>query len=253
METFNKSLSVVMLEPRRLDDLDLVARVWVERLQTLCINYEFVFYCGKGDGEYWRERFPKEFEIKELDVNNFATSEAGCGYSDFFKREEFWKTFKYDFVLTIQGDTWPLDVVSLPGYMDKNWAYIGGNQPEHEWNVFCKAMGYTGAVKTFNGGLSLRRRDAMLRVLEEFPPSITQFNSTVHTEMPEDAYFVFGCIKLGLNIGENDPAARYFCVHNDYTSFEYDFVAAHKPFREIPMAREYFFHLYPMARQNRYL
>jgi len=137
--------------------------------------------------------------------------------------------------------------------MNKNWAYVGGNQPRHEWKKFCEVMGYTGTSKTFNGGCSLRKRDAMIQVLRKYPPRITKFNSTIHEEMPEDAYFTFGCIGLGLDIGENDPAARYFCTHNDYESHEYDFVAAHKPFREFPMAREYFFHLYPSARQNRYL
>ena len=98
--------------------------------------------------------------------------------------------------------------------MSLNKSYIGGNQcySYNEMNRECIYPGY----KNFQGGLSLRKRLDMLKIIDTFgtdkTPEIVQHSTRLQTDA-EDVYFPIGCYKLGLPVGDNE-ICRHFSVHN---------------------------------------
>ena len=69
--------------------------------------------------------------------------------------------------------------------------------------------------RNFNGGLSLRKREDMILVIDSFPPKPTSDDHKTSQCIEidaEDCYFVTGCHVLGLPIG-NDEESSHFAVH----------------------------------------
>jgi hypothetical protein len=98
-------------------------------------------------------------------------------------------------------------------FVNLNKSYIGGNM-NFKWNELHRE-GIEFKNYNFNGGLSLRKREDMIKVIENFPPILfndaTIYSSNVETD-PEDVYFTIGCYKLGLSIGD-DEESSHFAIH----------------------------------------
>jgi hypothetical protein len=166
--------------------------------------------------EYWKSRIPIDhLEIRELDVDNFPEPRL---YSDFMKQRSFWESLYGEFVLTLQADTWVLNEspYNIDFFIALHKSLLGGNM-NYEWNEF-KREGIRVEQPSMNGGLSLRRRSDMIRIIETFPPEPTSENYTKSTKMEtdaEDCYFAIGCYRLGLPIGD-DEASSHFVIHSIY-------------------------------------
>lgn len=106
-------------------------------------------------------------------------------YNQLLTSKAFWNNIDEEHVLIIQHDS-----ALLRKGLDEfaEYDYIGA-----PW----KFEPYVG-----NGGLSMRKRSAMLRILDEVP-----YNGTDN----EDIYFAHGCIKLGLNIAPIEVAGKFSC------------------------------------------
>ena len=87
----------------------------------------------------------------------------------------------------------------------------------------------------FNGGLSLRKRIDMLRIIEAFPPTqtamdppddIAKENLPPMEAMAEDVYFVLGCYKLNLDLGDTDEECNKFALHTIFYPYAF---GTHKP------------------------
>ena len=80
----------------------------------------------------------------------------------------------------------------------------------------------------FNGGLSLRKRNDMIKVIESFPQHLFDgtnvYSSAISTD-PEDVYFTLCCRKLGLPVGD-DEESSHFAVHKIYKTAFFGF---HQP------------------------
>lgn len=106
-------------------------------------------------------------------------------YNQLLTSAKFWNNITEEHVLIIQHDS-----ALLRKGLDEfaEYDYIGA-----PWKF---------EPKVGNGGLSLRRKSAMLKVIENVP-----YNGTDN----EDVYFAWGCKKLGLNIAPIEVAEKFSC------------------------------------------
>ena len=176
-------------------------------------NWNWVFYCGKGTTEYWKSIFKgKILEIRELDVDNFKNP---CEYSDFCKTRELWNSLYGKYILTIQLDTWPmsLEPYTIDYFIGLDKSYIGGNFNYKFYEL--EREGICSKYYNYNGGLSLRNRLDMIKIIDSFPPLKTLHytqDDKLSTQMEtdaEDVYFVIGCYRLGLNIGDDEECSHF--------------------------------------------
>ena len=210
---FNKYIKIntaLICEPRKLDHIPLIIKQYKIVLGN---NWKIVFYCGKNLKSYWEKIFDLDIEIRELDVNNLTSNE----YNDYFKKKELWESLYGDFVLVFQSDTWIHydNFYNINYFINMDKSYIGGNMcyPWFELNREKIIPKY----RNFNGGLSLRKRNDMIKIINTYPSKKTVEKSLDITTDAEDVYFTIGCYKLGLSVGD-DEESSYFAVHTIYKS-----------------------------------
>lgn len=212
-KTIHRLLSkntVLLVEPRILPEMPQIIREYYAHLS----DWNFVFYCGKGTKEHWEKVLDEYVELRELEINNFNQSE----YSYFLKQRTTWDSIEGEYVLTIQSDTRIANIepYTIDYFMKMDKSYIGGNM-NFRWNELAREnIEYTHY--NFNGGLSLRKREDMMRIIDAFPPILfddhTIFSPAFETD-PEDVYFTIGCQKLGLPLGDNEESS-HFAIHKIY-------------------------------------
>jgi hypothetical protein len=98
-------------------------------------------------------------------------------------------------------------------------------------------------IRNFNGGLSLRKRLDMIKVIDTFNPENTIRPSYKMQTDPEDVYFTIGCCRLKLEIGDDDVSS-FFAVH---TILKEHFFGCHNPCLEI---KQKLLNIYPDAIKN---
>jgi hypothetical protein len=215
----NKRNTALIVEPRFLE---IVPYIISEYYKILGSDWIIVFYCGKGFKPLW-ECIIKvvNIEIRELQVNNLTQLE----YSDLFKQRHLWESLYGDYVLTFQTDSIikNIEPYTIQNYMKLNKSFIGGNIC-YEWNELVRENIYP-IFKNFNGGLSLRKRLDMIKIINALGVEFTEKNSLNMKTDPEDVYFTIGCYKLNLPIGDDE-----FCSHFSVHSIYYDtFFGVHSP------------------------
>lgn len=104
-------------------------------------------------------------------------------YSKLLMSRKFWEQFETEHILIFQHDSRLLRT-GIEEFL--KYDYIGAS-----WNF----EPYVG-----NGGLSLRKKSAMLKVIDNYDD---------HKFLPEDMYFGYGCLALGLNIAPVDIADKF--------------------------------------------
>ena len=192
----HKKNTVLLIEPRFINEtLYLLANTY----NHLGNNWNYVFYCGKSSMTFWKSQLPNFIEIRALDIDNFDNTTL---YSDFCKKKELWDSLYGEYVLTIQLDTWIMNLkpYDISYFINLNKSYIGR-------------------------GLSLRKRNDMLKIIETYPPQQTLNDLTVFINEHEGececegegeddhAYFTTGCVNLNLPIG-NDEDSSHFSLHS---------------------------------------
>ena len=217
----------LLVEPRQLYFLK---KIMEQTYTILKDEWNYVFYCGKGLKSYWENILEKYVNIRELDVDNFSEPRF---YSNFFKNKNLWESIKGEYVLTIQADTWIVNdpLYNIYFFMGLNKSYIGGNDHRPFWRELAR-QGLDFEYSNFNGGLSLRKRLDMIKIIESFPPEQTMEPPSLSTKMEtdaEDVYFTIGCKLLNLPLGD-DEISSHFCLHNVYKE---SFFAIHNPNRSV--------------------
>ena len=74
----------------------------------------------------------------------------------------------------------------------------------YKWNELNSEKIYP-KYRNFNGGLSLRKRIDMIKIIEEYPDN---------KNYGEDVYFTVGCYKLNLPIGDDEYCSQF--VNHSY-------------------------------------
>jgi hypothetical protein len=202
--------TVLFIEPRKIN---YIFNVLKRAVTVLKDEWNFVFYCGRGDKSYWVNKVSPLIEIRELEVNNLVANE----YSDFLKQKDLWLSLQGDFVLTLQLDAW---IVNCPPYsidyfINMNKSYIGGNVAYTWGNVWDNNNIPEPKINNFNGGLSLRKREDMIKIIESYPPEVTTGVDNLMNQYPEDVYFTIGGYLLNMNMGD-DVDSQHFAVHTIY-------------------------------------
>jgi hypothetical protein len=215
----NNKNTVLLIEPRFKNEIIYILANAYNKLGN---NWNYVFYCGKSFKSNWETILPNFIEIRPLENDNFDNTKL---YSDFCKKKELWESLYGKYVLTIQLDTWIMnhEPYNISFFINLNKSYIGGNM-EYTWGYFDK-INLHHDNRNFNGGLSLRNRLDMLKVIETYPPLPTLDDRSSFLTEHEDVYFTFGCIDLKLPIGD-DIESSFFSLHNIY---RYKYFGIHQP------------------------
>jgi FkbM family methyltransferase len=235
--------TALIVDPR--DDENIIPLIH-DFQKKLDNKWTIVFYCGKGLKTKMEKNFDKNIEVRELDVNNFTIPE----YSDFMKSKELWETLYGEFVLTFQLDTYILNKApyTIDYFMKLNKSYIGGNM-DHGWNELLREKMYIN-YRNFNGGLSLRKRQDMIKIINTFGIEKTKNNydsDKIQTDA-EDVYFTIGCYTLNLPIGDT-VECMHFCVNRIYVD---GFFGVHKPIPELLSKSPEIFKIY-CNKTNRFI
>jgi GR25 family glycosyltransferase involved in LPS biosynthesis/predicted O-methyltransferase YrrM len=238
--TYNTAL---IIEPRDDDDVIDVIFDFNNKLNKDSHNWQIVFYCGKNLKTKWMSVFKDiNIEIRELDTNNLTQNE----YSDFCKNKELWESLYGEFVLVFQLDTIIRneEPYTIDYFTKLNKSFIGGNM-YYNWHELTRENIHIN-IKNLNGGLSLRKRLDMIKIIETFNPENTIRPSYKIQTDAEDVYFTIGCYKLNLEIGD-DEASSFFAVH---TIIKEQFFGCHNPCIEI---KQKLLDIYPDAIKNRHI
>lgn len=224
----NELNTAMIIEPRKLVDLPIVINKFK---QVLGNNWKIVFYCGAGDKVYWinvLQNYGNELssvEIRELNVNNLNSNE----YNDLLKQKDLWRSLYGKYVLVFQSDTWlsSNNKYNIDYFIGLNKSYIGGNT-NYPWRELLRDN-FNPKYCNFNGGLSLRNRADMIKIIDKFPPEPTQlYSSKIETDA-EDVYFTLGCHKMNLPLGDDEESCK-FAIH---TLFYDEFFGIHRPPRNL--------------------
>lgn len=233
-DVYIKSLSmskntVLFVEPRIFDNCHVILNHFVDVLGE---NWNYVFYCGKNTKEFWeKSALNKIYEVRELEVVNFTSPDF---YSDFMKQRKLWDSLDGEFILTAQMDTWITHDCghTIYDFINLDKSYIGGNM-RYIWYELSQREQIQCKYYNFNGGLSLRKRKDMIKIIDSFPPEKTSNEENVirrnHLTDAEDVYFTLGCHKLGFKLGD-DEISSHFAVHG---WFKPNFFGIHKPCKDI--------------------
>ena len=209
--------TAVIVEPRILERIPQIISHFSD---TLGKEWNIVFYCGKNTKEEWSTKIPSYVELRELNVNNLTP----CTYSDLLKSKEMWESFTGEWVLIFQSDTWIYNDngYTIDDYIQCGYSYIGGNM-NYRWTERHLPVKY----HNFNGGLSLRNRKDMLRIIERFPPKPTQvkYHDILLEEMAEDVYFTIGGYELEMRMGDDEYASHFAC----HTIYHNSLFGTHQP------------------------
>jgi hypothetical protein len=221
MTKITEQNTILLVEPRMLNEIPDV----IKRYRAHLPDWNVVFYCGKDTKSYWESKLEKYVELRELEVHNFDTPGR---YSFFLKQKEVWESLYGDFILTIQADTMIMSIepYDINYFIKLNKSYIGSNM-NFKWYEI-KREGVDFNYYNFNGGLSLRKRKDMIKIIEHFPPQLLDdthvYSSHIETD-PEDVYFTLGCYRLGLPVGD-DEESSHFSIHKIY---KHAFFGFHQP------------------------
>jgi len=219
----NNKNTILLIEPRFLkESLLVLANTYIK----LGNNWNYVFYCGKSFKNKWKSLLPNFIEIRELEHDDFKDTKL---YSDFCKKKKLWESLYGEYILTVQLDTWIMNYnpYNINFFINLNKSFIGGNM-EYTWGYLDKINIYHN-FRNFNGGLSLRKKKDMIKIIDNFPPSKTLDDRSTFLSEHEDVYFITGCIMLNLPIGDDELCA-HFSLHNKY----YDtFFGIHQPSKNV--------------------
>jgi len=192
--------TALLIEPRKMDLCAAVIRNFQEVLGK---DWKFIFLCGAGMTSYYIQLLndlPFPVELWELNVTNLACDQ----YNNLLTSRELWEITESEFVLIFQTDTWLNKNCSRTIDEYFIYSYVGGNR-DYEWKELTSLSEPYNPRGPFNGGLSLRRRLDMIRIIDHF--------QTLDVKFGEDVMFTMGCYMLGLPIGDSGLADT-FCIHS---------------------------------------
>jgi len=167
----------VIVEPRELQVTNDLLK-WMMWL-LVPAGWKFVYFAGKNNIQTITDfvhslKVDDVFEIKNLDKENLTIND----YNLLLTSIDFWSSLPYENILIFQTDTVLLDN-NLSVFLE--YDYVGA-----PWNKNMKWLNNSTENVVGNGGLSLRRKSAMIKALELVP----------YNFINEDSYFAIRCRHL---------------------------------------------------------
>lgn len=204
--TNNNKNTALIVEPGFYKHLPFVINDYHKKLDKQ--NWKIVFYCGRGLKNTWIDLLKNEdIEIRELNSISFSCYE----YWDFLKSKELWETLYGDYVLlfTLNSMIMNQEPHTIDFYMGLNKSYIGANQ-SYTWPELTRENIHP-RYNNFQGGLSLRKRLDMVKIIDTFGTDKSTQNSQSLLTDADDVYFTIGCYKLGLSVGDDEICSHFSC------------------------------------------
>jgi hypothetical protein len=153
-------------------------------------------------------------------------------YNALLKGKDFWNGIEHENIVIFQTDVIFMHAgADLMADFAANYDYIGAPwwnidpfngvlvKPENKTKISGRIVDHafvceTGPDCVGNGGLSYRKKSAMLRIIDELGES-----DLAHTN--EDVFFAVGCKRLGLRVPKRSDAMKYsieMCLPTDLPS-----------------------------------
>jgi len=201
------SYTAIMIEPRQHPAMRFVLQNFLENLDT---RWNFILYHGI-DNEDWLKTLvqsafssedQKRIIFRKIVVKNLSLQQ----YSSIMTNSQFIQTIPTEIFLVFQTDS----MICKP-YRDLIYEFMDYDYVGAPWHEVPRGPWKT---QVGNGGLSLRRKSAMLTIARRVPYS---------PGYPEDMYFSEGCDKLSMKKPtwekakefaiEMQPSLKSFGVH----------------------------------------
>ena len=201
-----QSYTAIMIEPRKHPATRFVLQNFLENLDA---RWNFILYPGL-ENEEWMKTIVKSFPLEHQDritfrkvaVKNLTLEQ----YSSIMTNAQFIQTIPTEMYLIFQTDT----MICKP-YKDLIYEFMDYDYVGAPWHEVPRGLWKT---QVGNGGLSLRRKSAMLKIARTVSYS---------PGYPEDMYFSEGCETLGMKKPtwekakefaiEMQPSLKSFGVH----------------------------------------
>ena len=128
------------------------------------------------------------------------------------KSKELWECLNGKYVLVFSSNSFIMNQnpYTIDFFIDLNRSYIGSNQIKL-WDEL-KNENINTQYNNFNGGLSLRKRSDMIKIINKFNNINYNYFYKYYTDFNEDLFFTLGCFILNLPIGD-DENCRHFSCH----------------------------------------
>ncbi len=201
----------VIVEPRRHE---LLVNIIMSTMYYVGNKWNLHVFTASENIE-WLQKQLKGclFRVTPLDRTDISSSE----YSALLMSEEFWKMIPEEHVLIFQTDS-VLFRSGIDEWIDSpkfQFDYVGAN--------YYSAHHTSPRIGGIQGGLSLRRKSAMLTCIENINKNdINRYrfeNGYKHIEnMPEDVYFTHACEILNMNVPDIEKR-REFSIEADYCPY----------------------------------
>lgn len=197
---------VVPIYKRQLEPLEQFS---IDYSLAVVANRDCFFVAPEGlDVSYYASRYPG-VQCQRFADDYFTSVES---YSRLLLQHEFYERFaSHEFILILQPDA-ILFRDELAHWVSRSYDYVGAPWPDGlELTVWRDRFAgeYCRRVKAFvgNGGLSLRRVAACIRLLDEFPETRRAF---VGASANEDSFFaIMGLVSSDFSIPSDIAASRF--------------------------------------------
>lgn len=198
----NNYYEAVLIEFRCLPHLEFLIRNCIDKLGE---KWSHTIVCGLNNYDYVHnivKSMDRNIKIIKTNFKNLFQNE----YSEYLMTKEFWNLFYGEKILLYQEDTC-IFKYNIDDFL--KWDYIGAPWMKTQ-NDTPNCVG--------NGGLSLRSKSCMLKVLDRITYQDTRFNSSTLEYMrnsklmvpPEDVYFSKNMQEFGIgNVADWDSAHNF--------------------------------------------
>jgi len=202
----NSYYESVLVEYRCLPHLEFIIRNTIIKLG---VNWSHTIICGNLNYDFMVnmcETISKKIKIIKTNYDNLFPSD----YSRFLSSLDFWNLLNGEKILIYQDDTC-IFKNNIDDFL--KWDYIGAPWIEKQ-NDNKSGVG--------NGGLSLRTKSIMVKIIQTISIDDTKYNSstlkyienTNSNVLPEDVYFSLNMEKLGIGLLADRVSAFNFSTES---------------------------------------
>ena len=181
----------VLVDTRCLPNFEFVIRqvgrflddTWSMTIFTGNLNYDYVKEICNQIGN---------ISVINLNIDSMTIND----YNNMLLTESFWNRINAEHILIFQGDSLLLRH-GINDYLD--YDYVGAPWPHDSFTT------------VGNGGLSLRRKSAIIRVFKEYDISQAplELKPEFLDQVPEDVYFSYGLTYLQGNVPSWEEAMKF--------------------------------------------
>lgn len=207
-----EKFTAIIVEPRKHRAMEFVLRNALDNLDS---RWSLRIFCSAQNENWLKELLAKSFQNdleriswKRLEFSNLGSS---LEYNQILASREFTEAIPTETFLVFQTDSMinPAHKGLLEKFME--YDYVGAPWPWDHLHVG-------------NGGLSLRKRSVMLKIIDAFGP---------FKGLYEDQFFSAGCIRLRARVPTREQA-KEFSIEQVYHPFSFGMHKSwvHQPARQ---------------------